>query len=84
MAKDDKLNYVAHANLLQTMGPALRQDFTAQRPDTSMISKEDLKAFKLMCSTKQDGRILEAAVVSQPFEQHADEEALWKALAQCP
>ena len=63
MAKDAGMDYAKHSELLRSMGSRIRRDFTVKRADRSMVSKEDLKAFKLMCSTKQDGRILEAAML---------------------
>ena len=64
MPKEEGIDYAKHSHFLQLMGPLLRYDFTVSnnKPERCLVSKEDLKAFKLMCSTPADGRILEAAL----------------------
>jgi hypothetical protein len=63
MAKEEGLDYKQHSRLLAKMGPMLRAGVNSTTADKALIPKADIKAFKMMCSTKQDGRILEAALL---------------------
>jgi hypothetical protein len=61
--KEEGLDYKAHSRLLTQVAPVLRPDIEHMSAEKTAMPREDLKALRLMCSTKRDGRILEAAVL---------------------
>jgi hypothetical protein len=60
--KEEGLDYAAHAVLVHSLSSHFdeRMQLVGEQ---SVLSKEDLKAFKMMCSSSRDARLLEEAVM---------------------